>query len=457
MTLLRFHLPALLLALGAVAPSSLLAEEAPGCPSWDIGVPVPPEHADDACDLTHENAPTRRKLENDGLFFAKNSGSLQRLGDEQTWICPNDDAAAAGLSADGDSVTTGALTRWVVRNGASNPVSVALVDPTRNNLEVSAVNPKVHPAHHDPEAVLQPGQSAIVDTTYGALLHVRELVRVGNGVAPGRVLVRHRPGTIPVGRTFAPGAAMVGVGSAAAAGQQQVQPASKSAAAPDTTSSVPSLKDAFSVGEETLLIPTQEARSIQKDASQKRTRATFGSRKCNSINKLFANRSGRPLDVYYAGAVDMTVGGGGGSAEHGGSTCNAQLICTLGTTTTGATQHGASNMHMENTYVGHKFVAKLRSDPSIVVEEFVIERTEVKDCPRERKARAGGSAKLDVAADVLHGEGEGEDSDEMLSSFEDYDAVLGNATKIHFGTVVAEMAPAGRTGEALIGVAGSVM
>mmetsp|Transcript_29134 Transcript_29134/g.86222 ORF Transcript_29134/g.86222 Transcript_29134/m.86222 type:complete len:371 (-) Transcript_29134:270-1382(-) len=368
----------------------------------------------------------------------------------------------------------------MLRNRSSNPVAVALVDRSRRNKEVSAMNPKVSPPHHDPEAILQPGQRAVVDTTLGAILHVRELVRVGDVVVPGQILIRHRPGPMTVGENFMPDAT---TGDSSVASTQEAEPANECMTTKHDTAASSSPQKAVSNNpdqvqpQKTILNKAVSCDSgvcynqeLSPSTFTSADRGPLGDRRCNSISKIFANRSGRPLDVYYAGAVDV---GRVAPTDHDSTACNAKKVFSLGTDA--ATQPDflfspETNMFAENTYIGHKFVARLRSDPSTVVEEIVLERTEVYDCARERKITAGSESKfVSIAADVLRSSREEQGSEEYYldkyddivgNSTQEFDAALVNVSNFVLGGVeapVAKIMSPGRTGEVISSASGSLI
>lgn len=431
------RIPLLLLALAAATG------EQNKCPEWLDGIPVPIEHSSDGCDFKSENNPRVFNRNVRSLHASMNSGRLFQMKDEKTWICPDDEGVttehyAAGhhpLSEPGSGGRgiAGPKAKWVVRNRSSNPISVALVDTGRGNREVSAVNPKISPAHNDPDAVLAPGGWKALTVTLGTILHVRELVRVGEDVSPGRVLIRHRPGPIavrdttvkPVKKPPAP-VPKGGAKSSAAANKNKGANAKKKGAASAKDRGGSTVRDDGRNldSSDTIVLggnktsPASKARSAAKQvlrpvlpdatpplatrAEKEAQRGKFSlDRMCNSLNRLFVNRVGRPVDVYWAGASDLTTGST--SVSNRADDCEARYAFHLGLKSAPHEdffEEWDSYMSLENTYLGHHFVARLASNHSKVLQEIVLDRTDVGDCIREREAEAVGRGKAGAGVQV---------------------------------------------------------
>jgi hypothetical protein len=76
-----------------------------------------------------------------------------------------------------------------------------------------------------------------------------------------------------------------------------------------------------------------------------------------------------------------------------------------------------STTKFEGTYIGHTFVARLASDPSVVIDSYTVQTTKVIDCPRkENKQQVQVSQSADEAVAVVEAEGNiqhGEEQEEL--------------------------------------------
>jgi len=75
-------------------------------------------------------------------------------------------------------------------------------------------------------------------------------------------------------------------------------------------------------------------------------------------------------------------------------TCHEQFKMHLGInlSTPNYLDDWSSPMKFEGTYLGHKFVARLRHDPQIVVDEIVIAKDIVRDCGLDALEIASGAS-----------------------------------------------------------------
>lgn len=65
-----------------------------------------------------------------------------------------------------------------------------------------------------------------------------------------------------------------------------------------------------------------------------------------------------------------------------------------------------STTKFEGTYIGHTFVARLASDPSVVIDSYTLQPTKVIDCPRKSKPQQVQAAQsLGEAVAVVEAEG----------------------------------------------------
>lgn len=433
-------------SLAPAVETGTTGTKTPKCPEWLDGVPVPVEHASDVCDFKSENSPYAYKKIAVDLHASLNSGRLYQMKDERTWICPEDDDA--GITEGDDFATgqhplaglgggiAGPKAKWVVRNRSSNPVSVSLVDTGRGNREVSAANPKIFPAHADPDAVLAPGAWRSLAVTLGTILHVRELVSVGDDVSPGRVLIRHRPGPIavrdttikPVKKPKLPagnnknkkGKAKTSPtngnknnkgknngkkGAVTKAGGSTVKDDTRNLGSSinlggNTTSTAAKARAASKQVLKPLL--PDATPPLATRAEQEAQRGKFAlNRMCNSLTRLFVNRVGKPIDVYWAGASDLTTGST--SIANRADDCDARYAFHLGLKSSPHEdffEEWDSFMSLENSYLGHHFVARLASNHSKVLQEIVMDRTDVGDCVREKEVTGIGGGMVKVGVQV---------------------------------------------------------
>merc|ERR1711966_458949 len=63
----------------------------------------------------------------------------------------------------------------------------------------------------------------------------------------------------------------------------------------------------------------------------------------------------------------------------------------------------------EASYIGHTFVARLQSDPSVVIDSYTLEPTRIVDCPASKRQQARSASKeaagieVKVEADIRAG------------------------------------------------------
>ena len=343
---------------------------APGCPDWSYGhttTATPLEHTDDVCNRNSENDPARIEALTRQLRRSVETGHMRHMQDEKTWFCPLDDKPVEDEN-DEEGPLIGPGSKWIFRNEASTPVVVSWLDTRRDNLEVSAFNPSIYPAHHDPLAVLRPGEWKPIKVFMGHTFQVRELLSVGSELVPGRVLLRHRPGPIPVRNQYASHACPV----------------------------------------HALVDPNPHLVGLEEE-KEKYQRTPFNHNQlCNSIHRVFINRAGCPIDMYYAGVTgdgDMPssfISENNGSLEKNkldssnstspnlSNSCFEKFKFHLGVNPAHSidfSDRWDSPVAFEATLLGHKFVARLRHNPEVVVDEIIIDRTVIRDCP-DRKEKA---------------------------------------------------------------------
>mmetsp|Transcript_25503 Transcript_25503/g.56703 ORF Transcript_25503/g.56703 Transcript_25503/m.56703 type:complete len:464 (+) Transcript_25503:146-1537(+) len=350
-------------------------------------------------------------------------------------------------AANPHQLTLGPSTTWIVQNRATTPVVVSWLAPAESGpdkvqttLEVSAVNNHIHPAHKDPQAILQPGEwKAIKNVRMGMLFNVRELLTTtgsdtdgggGGGGTPGRILLRHRTGPITIRNTLGPRNLECPIrGDNGEGGLIDVEPVQP---------------------------PEPDDPDEPKPPKVDKKRPDFDyNKRCNSVAKMFRSEVPCPIDLYYVGtdtdwntpsghampkaymdvikgteldkstpddpstAVQATsVGGHPANA----STCQEVHSFHLGVNPATSNPEVPAGMFETwdspvaylFTYTSHKFVARLRHDKTLV-DEISIERTVVGDCPRERRKVGIQSSSIATAAGVEVGNKDGgeEEQDEV--------------------------------------------
>lgn len=270
-------------------------------------------------------------------------GAHHLVPDQKTVICPPEEETATNdlLPPPGKVTMTGFDTVWMVENRASRPIVVAYVNQ-QNGLEYSAVNSHITPATEDPQTILQPMEWKPIFTYEGHVFHVRELRPDGT---PGRLLVQHRVGLVPIGANMDPA----------------------------------------------LLVncPLQDVEPV-KNPNFQRTPALID-RPCNSVDVGFRNVAGCPIHGYF---VNTHNNDGNGNDN----TCTEEFKFHLGVhaTTDDFMQAWPSTTKYESSFMGHTYAFRLASNPAVLVGTHTLRPTAVHDCPT-RTAAAGvtvGSAGL---------------------------------------------------------------
>jgi hypothetical protein len=313
----------------------------PECPSPRLAH----YHHEDIC-LTGSK-PTRPSLgshDRKAIYESlKSSGvGATLVPNQQTVVCP---MKVQGL--ENPTAVRGLDTTWIVENTATTPVIISrLVD----GVEWSPFKPDVKPMD-DPLAILQPGNWISVPTYESFVYHVREIGEDGN---PGNVVLQHRAGLIPIGN-------------------------------PHQYDCDANLPDVEPVNPETAERKLDCGRTPTPEA-----------RPCNTVDISFRNQVGCPLHVYWANRMD--------EVPQEGFSCGEKFKFHLGTKP--APQDFMldwdSATKFEGSYVGHTFVARLASDPSVVIDSYTVEPTLIIDCPNLKQQVSVSSdekAEMEVRAD----------------------------------------------------------
>jgi len=309
--------------------------------------PVPPLthfHNEDVC-LTR---PVRLNLgdvqRKDIYQRLKDSGlGATLVPNQQTVVCPIE-----VQNLESPVAVKGFDTTWVVENTGSK---TAVVSWVVDGIEWSPYNPGMK-AVDDPKAHVPPGEWLNVPTFDSFVYHVREIEEDGT---VGQIVLQHRVGLIPIGNPN---------GLSCDLSKPDVEPV-------DPITAV-----------------------TLKDFARK---ATPAKRKCNVIDVGFRNQAGCPLHVYWAS--------GNSIVPESGFNCGEKFRFHLGTKPAPQDfmQDWESSTKFEGSFIGHTFVARLASDPNIVVDSYTIETTKIIDCPSLKQKVATGSNK--AAQAVVEAEG----------------------------------------------------
>ena len=309
--------------------------------------PVPPLnhfHNDDVC-LTRPVRMNKGDVERQSIYERlKESGQGATLvPNQQTVVCPLE-----VQNLESPTAVKGLDTTWIVENTGSKTVVVAwLVD----GVEWSPYNPDIK-AVDDPKARVPPGEWANIPTFDSFVYHARELEDDG---AVGQVVLQHRVGLIPIGNPS---------GLACDLSKPDVEP----------------------VDPKTAVTLRDYARN-----------PTPPKRPCNVVDVGFRNQAGCPLHVYWARGIN--------EIPERGFACGEKFRFHLGTkpATQDFMQDWESVTKFEGSFIGHTFVARLASDPNVVVDSYTVQTTKIIDCPTLNQKVASGSKQATEA--VVEAEG----------------------------------------------------
>jgi len=342
----------------------------PLCPKMNM-TNLPKYHQFDQCDAIYHNSDTKRSLRHTRYHSLLQTGVLH-IPDEKTIRCP----------AEGPiewQSTFGHDTKWLVENQSSRPAVVIYVDASNNGKEYSAFHPDVHPPHHDPDAILQPGEFVALDVFEGHIFYVRELLDEGQ---LGDILLQHQPGLIAIQNRY---------GLELSCEKPKLPPQRHLEALPRAKqeSIVHQALERIDPEPKTKITPPPK-KPLDPPPEEKRhpeyeRSPSHREELCHTIYKGFRNTiDGCPLHMYYAGMLTTPSGNGGGMV------CAEEFKFHLGL-------HSMPDDYMfdwhsktkfESSYVGHTFHARLASDPKILVDSYTLQPTIIHDCPSRKKTRA---------------------------------------------------------------------
>lgn len=277
----------------------------------------------------------------------KESGAGASLvPNQQTVTCP----IGKVQSLENEMAVKGFDTTWIVENTSTKHVVVAWII---DGIEYSPFHPDMK-AIDDPMAVVKPGDWISVPTFESFVYHVREIIDDG---ALGNIVLQHRIGMIPIG-----------------------EPSDNNYCDSTTTGTA---KKPLDVEPYT---PGLELKQIESGRLDTRDRP------CNTIDIGFRNQVGCPLSVYYASTLT--------EVPDKGFSCDEKYKFHMGTQDSSQDfmWDWNSATKYEGSVIGHTFVARLASDPSIIIQKYTLEPTKIIDCPTSKKQQ--------VVPAVLNGEAE---------------------------------------------------
>jgi hypothetical protein len=282
---------------------------------------LPQYHDQDRCAILPKAFAEAQQTRSQQYATLRNGATgASMVPNQRTVFCPKEVQTLESPSA-----MMGFDTVWIVENTASTPIAIAWVT---DGQEWSPWHPDVKP-QDDPDCILKPGEWKAVPTFESFVYHAREITEEG----PGNILLQHRAGLVPLGNPNA---------YSCDASLPDIEPAT-----PETAEREP----------EYARTPTHEVR------------------RCNTIDLGFRNQVGCPLHVYWAGNLE--------EVPEEGFNCGEKFKFHVGTKP--ATQDfmfdWESSTKFEGTFIGHTFVARLASNPEVVIDSYTLQPTRVMDCP----------------------------------------------------------------------------
>ncbi|MGK3758578.1 MAG: hypothetical protein ACI8RD_010893 [Bacillariaceae sp.] len=260
---------------------------------------------------------------------------------QQTVTCPMDNVE----SLENEMAVKGFDTTWIVENTSMKHVVVAWII---DGIEYSPFHPDMK-AIEDPMAIIKPGDWISVPTFESFVYHVREIIDDG---ALGNIVLQHRIGMIPIGK-----------------------PSDRNYCAKKPLDVEPYTPDLE-------LKKTESGRLGTSD------------RPCNTIDIGFRNQVGCPLSVYYASTLT--------EVPDKGFSCDENYKFHMGTQSSSQDfmWDWNSATKYEGSYIGHTFVARLASDPSVIIQKYTLEPTKIIDCPTSKKQQMVAAVSNNEAEEV---------------------------------------------------------
>eukprot|EP00978_Attheya_sp_CCMP212_P005110 scaffold11298_cov50-Attheya_sp.AAC.1 len=354
-------------------------------------------HGDRTCDRKMRNDPVTRAPHDLRLKEFTPSQSM-KIPREQTLYCPPITTHEALLSDQEAPVVVGHNERWILNNEATKPVSVSFWSQKERKL-VSAFNPNISPAHHDQEAIINPGGWRVGNGWQGHVFVMHQLEWVEGELVQGRILATHRIGLVPIGLNFE------------APPNMAAMPTKTNSSSSSEPPNLPPTYNKDSTNEQTPSNPT----STHKDFTTERALSNSASTPnpwnrmefCNVANKGFINEANYPVDLYFAGHLSTVSNSNNHDKFNETSDCDENDSNNLPSCQQPFELHlGVHHDHNNNdagwndpsqdahhtlddwesplkydgTYISHTFVARLHHDPSIIVQEYTVSPVIVRDC-----------------------------------------------------------------------------
>ncbi|KAL3914709.1 MAG: hypothetical protein SGILL_005992, partial [Bacillariaceae sp.] len=122
-------------------------------------------------------------------------------------------------------------------------------------------------------------------------------------------------------------------------------------------------------------------------------------RPCNTIDVGFRNQVGCPIHVYWANQLE--------DIPEEGFSCGEKFRFHLGTKPAPQDffEDWNSITKFEGSFIGHTFVARLASDPSVVIDTHTLQPTRVIDCPNLKQQVSVASKDEKEAEAVVESQG----------------------------------------------------
>jgi hypothetical protein len=347
-------------------------------------------HDVDKCNHKWQTSELLREQRSERHDYFARTGQYPLIAPQKTIVCPLEPADLTPPSG-----IIGQDTRWIVENKSSGPVVIIFYDSV-DQVERSAMHGHIVPPQNDPDTILFPGQYKVVNTFEGHVFYVRELLEDGS---TGEILLQHRPGVVEFknrfGRELNCGAATQDENAAHHYENDKEEPSqqNEATAAAMSTSTTTSSTDAnsqspltTSADEEGTPVSRSTETTDELISPEQTTDETAPlpvqtpkhPNHCNIVYQGFRNTLGNcPLDVYYVGSEQ--------GVTNGPMQCNEKYTFHLGTQASSNAIDEEAQLKFEVSYMGHSFVARLASNPDVVVDSFTLQPTEIHDCPSRKK------------------------------------------------------------------------
>jgi hypothetical protein len=335
--------------------------ELPNCPHKEF---LPKYHGSQYCrpDELQEHMATR---ETSYLRLLHGGIGATQVPNQRTVVCPQHPVKLQPSTNHPTLLDRrkGLDQKWLLENLSSTPVVVNLVYSNGNEFS------SLQPGFKGHEIILKPGDFKAIPTYEGYVYHVREKIGDGNGTEPGRLLLQHRVGLIPIWSRH------------------------EYDCRKNVTNTVRKLVHNEETGQDEEVEETIEAQEedfdneplVNKDDGDLDTgpdfsrTATHKVRKCNTMDLGFRNLVNCPVDVYWAANLK--------EIPTEGKTCKEKFRFHLGKLdqTQNFFKDWKSSTKWEGSFVSHTFLARLSNHKDTVVDSYTVQPTRVVDCPSSKK------------------------------------------------------------------------